>query len=56
MGSSAPCALFALGVTVAQRPIRRVPHEIGFMLRRSLLLHPVLIRGAQLIGASTASG
>ncbi|MBT9288267.1 AEC family transporter [Prosthecodimorpha staleyi] len=43
MGSSAPCALFALGVTVAQRPIRRVPHEIGFMLAIKLILHPVLV-------------
>jgi len=42
-GSAAPVALFALGVTVAQRPIRRVPHEIGFMLAIKLLLHPVLV-------------
>ncbi|GGE45813.1 putative malonate transporter [Agaricicola taiwanensis] len=40
---AAPCALFAMGVTVALRPVKRVPHEIPFHLFIKLVLHPVLV-------------
>lgn len=42
-GSAAPVALFALGVTVAMRPIGRVPRELPVHLAVKLLLHPVLV-------------
>jgi malonate transporter len=40
--SAAPCALFALGVTVALRPMQRVPAEVPLLACVKLLLHPVL--------------
>jgi predicted permease len=42
-GSAAPCALFMLGVTVALRPIRRVPAELPALLGVKLLLHPLIV-------------
>jgi malonate transporter and related proteins len=41
--AAAPCALFALGVTVALRPYEGVPKELPFHLFTKLLLHPVLV-------------
>ena len=41
-GSAAPCALFALGVTVASRPLERVPAELPVLILVKLVLHPVL--------------
>jgi predicted permease len=41
-GSAAPCALFALGVTVAARPLKRIPLELPFLIFAKLLLHPAL--------------
>ena len=41
--AAAPCALFAMGVTVAMRPLKRVPREIPFILGAKLILHPVLV-------------
>ncbi len=41
--SAAPCALFTMGVTVALRPLRRVPLEIPFLLVIKLVLHPLLV-------------
>jgi predicted permease len=41
-GASAPCALFALGVTVASRPLKRVPTELPVLVAAKLLLHPAL--------------
>ncbi len=41
--AAAPCALFALGVTVALRPLKQVPWEIPFLTGVKLLLHPVLV-------------
>ncbi|WP_374251184.1 AEC family transporter [Xanthobacter sp.] len=38
--AAAPCALFALGVTVALRPLKRVPVELGPLLGLKLLVHP----------------
>lgn len=41
--SAAPCALFALGVTVALRPLARTPVEVPFLVLIKLVLHPVLV-------------
>jgi predicted permease len=41
--SAAPCALFALGVTVALRPMQRVPREVPLLVGVKLVLHPVLV-------------
>jgi malonate transporter and related proteins len=41
--AAAPCALFALGVTVALRPYEGVPKELPFHLLTKLLLHPLLV-------------
>ncbi len=38
--AAAPCALFALGVTVALRPLKRVPVELAPLLFLKLLAHP----------------
>jgi malonate transporter and related proteins len=42
-GSAAPVALFALGVTVALRPVGTVPKEFSVHLPVKLLLHPLLV-------------
>jgi malonate transporter and related proteins len=39
--SAAPCALFTLGVTVALRPLKKVPWEVPPLLAVKLLLHPL---------------
>ena len=41
--AAAPCALFALGVTVALRPLTRVPLELPLLLLIKLVAHPVLV-------------
>jgi predicted permease len=41
-GAAAPCALFAMGVTLALRPVRRVPREMGLIVLLKLVLHPLL--------------
>jgi Predicted permeases len=41
--AAAPCALFAMGVTLALRPLRRVPVELGMIVPAKLVLHPVLM-------------
>ncbi|MFG1223212.1 AEC family transporter [Xanthobacter wiegelii] len=38
--AAAPCALFTLGVTVALRPLKRVPVELAPLLVLKLLVHP----------------
>lgn len=40
--SAAPAALFALGVTVALRPLERVPGELSVLIGIKLLLHPAI--------------
>lgn len=40
--SAAPCALFAMGVTLALRPLKRVPVEISYIVPAKLILHPFL--------------
>jgi predicted permease len=41
--SAAPCALFALGVTVAAQPLKRVPLELPMLILIKLVLHPMLV-------------
>jgi malonate transporter and related proteins len=41
--AAAPCALFAMGVTLALRPLKRIPAEIGYIVPAKLVLHPVLM-------------
>lgn len=40
--AAAPCALFAMGVTLALRPLRRVPAELGLIAALKLVVHPLL--------------
>ena len=42
-GAAAPCALFAMGVGVALRPVGRFPVELPAVLAVKLVVHPVLI-------------
>src|SRR6185436_1429781 len=41
--SAAPCALFALGVTVALRPMQRRPPEVPLLSLVKLVVHPALV-------------
>jgi len=41
-GASAPCALFALGVTVASRRLERVAGELPVLIAVKLIVHPLL--------------
>ena len=41
--SAAPVALFALGVTVAARPVGHIPAEVPMHLFVKLILHPLLV-------------
>ena len=41
--AAAPCALFALGVTVALRPLQKMPWEVPMLVRGQAALHPVLV-------------
>jgi hypothetical protein len=41
--AAAPCALFAMGVTLALRPLRRVPLALAYILPAKLILHPALM-------------
>lgn len=41
--AAAPCALFAMGVTLALRPLKRIPSEIVYIVPAKLLLHPILV-------------
>ena len=40
--AAAPCALFAMGVTLALRPLKRVPTELGPIAFLKLILHPLV--------------
>lgn len=42
-GAAAPCALFILGVTVAMRPLLRIPGEVPALVFIKLILHPILV-------------
>lgn len=41
--AAAPCALFAMGVTLALRPLKRVPGELSFIIPFNLAVHPILM-------------
>jgi predicted permease len=41
--AAAPCALFTLGVTVALRPMKKMPWEVPPLVAVKLVLHPVLV-------------
>jgi predicted permease len=41
--AAAPCALFAMGVTLALRPLKRIPAEIGYIVPAKLILHPAVM-------------
>lgn len=41
--AAAPCALFAMGVNIALRPMGRIPVELPLVLSVKLVLHPLLI-------------
>jgi predicted permease len=40
--AAAPCALFAMGVTLALRPLHRIPNELAPIVLLKLVLHPAL--------------
>lgn len=39
--SAAPCALFAMGVTLALRPLKRIPVEVIYIVPAKLIIHPI---------------
>ncbi|MEE9318858.1 MAG: AEC family transporter [Granulosicoccus sp.] len=41
--AAAPCALFAMGVSAALRPLKRIPVELSWLLPIKLVIHPLLI-------------
>lgn len=41
--AAAPCALFAMGVTLAMRPLNRVPPELTYIIPAKLILHPLVM-------------
>jgi malonate transporter len=43
--TAGPCALFAMGVTAALRPLKRIPRELGYIIPAKLVLHPLLVYG-----------
>jgi predicted permease len=47
--SAAPCALFALGVTVALRPVGKVLPDVPLLAGIKLVLHPAMVLGLLLV-------
>ncbi|RDV01156.1 AEC family transporter [Undibacter mobilis] len=41
--ASAPCALFTLGVTVALRPLKKVPWDMPLLTTIKLVIHPIVV-------------
>ena len=41
--AAAPCALFTLGVTVALRPVQKMPWEVPFTITGKLVVHPIVV-------------
>lgn len=41
--AAAPCALFTLGVTVALRPMQRIPWEVPITTLVKLIVHPLIL-------------
>jgi len=50
--AAAPCALFAMGATLALRPLRRVPKELFLIVPLKLVVQPILIYGILAIAGS----
>lgn len=49
--AAAPCALFAMGVTLALRRTRRVPPALGYIVPMKLIGHPlIMLAGLTLLG------
>lgn len=42
-GAAAPCALFAMGVTAALRPLKRLPVELAWLVPIKLVVHPLAV-------------
>lgn len=40
--AAAPCALFAMGVTLALRPLKRIPTELAPIAALKLIIHPAI--------------
>jgi len=43
MQAAAPCALFAMGVTVGLRPVEKITAEVPVVLAIKLIVHPILV-------------
>jgi malonate transporter and related proteins len=41
--AAAPCALFTLGVTVALRPMQKIPWDVPFTIIAKLIIHPAIV-------------
>jgi len=41
--AAAPCALFALGVSAALRPLKRVPLDLFYLVPIKLIVHPIAV-------------
>ncbi|MGI9353415.1 MAG: AEC family transporter [Rhizobiaceae bacterium] len=41
--AAAPCALFAMGVTLALKPVKRFPFSLIYIIPIKLIVHPVLM-------------
>ncbi len=41
--AAAPCALFAMGVTLALRPLNRMPWSLSYIVPLKLIAHPILM-------------
>lgn len=41
--AAAPCALFAMGVTAALRPLQHVPKELLWLIPMKLIVHPLMV-------------
>ena len=41
--AAAPCALFAMGVTAAISPLKRIPSDLIYLIPIKLVVHPVLL-------------
>lgn len=50
--AAAPCALFAMGVTLALRPLRRITAEMQYIIPIKLIVHPI----AMYVGLSYLGG
>ena len=48
MQAAAPCALFAMGVTVGLRPLERITAELPVVLTIKLIVHPIVVFAALL--------